>query len=491
MSNANLIFCGYPEAYVFDTPSDGKKIKHLFWGDTLELRKGEKTNGFLPVYSRDVNGWIRESDTQKEQILDIIFLDVGQGDSIIIVTPNDYKILIDAGKSDNLYRYLKWRYKNLNDKTVETNVEGKIKTIILTHYDADHYEGLSKLIQENLFFECFKPEAIYHSGLFFTMSPKKTPQAKSEEVMRKAVRVDGGDYFDNIISTKAEFLAFVKKTPADQLTPYIKLLSNIINNPKGSDINLRMLYADSAEFRKQFPVTDGFSVNALSPILVDKQGKAYLTKFDGKIGIQKNGHSVMLKIQYKNVAILLPGDINEQSEQFLLNHYQGQAGTFLSDVYKVAHHGSSNVSDDFVKEIRPYAYVISSGDNEQYTHPRPDTIGLLGKVGRGDRPLVFCTELARSTAEYVKTPAGIKKEIKDAEAALKAAKKKDEKEALKKKIEELQKKANRSVSVYGAINLRTDGQRILFSQKYEKKANGKEWDIYRLEPGPAGFTFVK
>ena len=44
-----------------------------------------------------------------------------------------------------------------------------------------------------------------------------------------------------------------------------------------------------------------------------------------------------------------------------------------------------------------------------------------------------------------------------------------------------QKKKERVVTVYGMINVRTDGNRVIFAQKLEQKAtNGYTWDIHKL-----------
>ena len=48
----------------------------------------------------------------------------------------------------------------------------------------------------------------------------------------------------------------------------------------------------------------------------------------------------------------------------------------------------------------------------------------------------------------------------------------------------------RSVDVYGAINLRTDGKRIVMAQKLERKRGDTEWDVYQLEKPPGGSDFV-
>ena len=68
--------------------------------------------------------------------LKIYFIDVGQGDSTLIVTPKNKKILIDGGegKTNVLFQYLLDRRIN------------KIDYIIISHFDSDHCNGLIEII---------------------------------------------------------------------------------------------------------------------------------------------------------------------------------------------------------------------------------------------------------------------------------------------------------------------------------------------------------
>ncbi len=65
-------------------------------------------------------------------------MDVGQGDSILIVS-DDITVLIDAGprgNEDNIMRYL----RNLNIH--------RLDYIIITHYDADHIGSMAGILRE-------------------------------------------------------------------------------------------------------------------------------------------------------------------------------------------------------------------------------------------------------------------------------------------------------------------------------------------------------
>lgn len=70
--------------------------------------------------------------------LRIYFIDVGQGDSCLIITPRNKKILIDGGEGDSnvLLSYLL-------DRRIKT-----IDYIMISHFDSDHCNGLIEVIQK-------------------------------------------------------------------------------------------------------------------------------------------------------------------------------------------------------------------------------------------------------------------------------------------------------------------------------------------------------
>ena len=110
-------------------------------------------------------------------------------------------------------------------------------------------------------------------------------------------------------------------------------------------------------------------------------------------------------------------------------------------------------------------------------HPRTDTLGTLGRFGRGDRPLIFSTELARSAPGQIKHPSELRRGLTAAQL--------QEKES--EFAENLVQDLGRSVAVYGMICLRTDGHKALFAQKLEKPAsNARKWDLHLLGPDENG-----
>ena len=103
------------------------------------------------------------------------------------------------------------------------------------------------------------------------------------------------------------------------------------------------------------------------------------------------------------MTIFAGGDLNIPSEGLLLKHHAGAAALPATEAERLAlvdaarpklsahfakacHHGSGDVSRAFLTAINPLGTIISSGDDEAFSHPRADTLGTIGKCSRGERP---------------------------------------------------------------------------------------------------------
>ena len=79
-----------------------------------------------------------------EKKMDIIFMDVGQGDAALIIFPNDKTMLIDAGQRN--------QYEDMGTEVVMPvlkylNIE-KLDWVVMSHPHSDHIGGLVNLINE-------------------------------------------------------------------------------------------------------------------------------------------------------------------------------------------------------------------------------------------------------------------------------------------------------------------------------------------------------
>jgi hypothetical protein len=203
----------------------------------------------------------------------------------------------------------------------------------------------------------------------------------------------------------------------------------------------------------------------------------------------------MLRVDYGRTRILLAGDLNKVSQQYLLEVFKGNRLELAADVAKSCHHGSDDCSFEFLETIHPSASVISSGDDEKHSHPRPNIVAACGITGyrtiANDElitPLVFCTEISRSVkignpyqVDYkgypyldhnldIKLVDETKTNVlytRQTSGGLKASKK------------------NKIMNqiwiidglVYGLVNVRTDGNKILCATLNEGKS---KWEIKKF-----------
>ncbi|MBU1292300.1 MBL fold metallo-hydrolase [Patescibacteria group bacterium] len=94
--------------------------------------------------------WSAVFEQVSDNILEVTFFDIGQGDAIFIETPAGKQILIDGGPDKSILEKL-GQEMPLYDRTIDL--------VILTHPDADHLTGLVKVLNY------YKIDHILTSGL--------------------------------------------------------------------------------------------------------------------------------------------------------------------------------------------------------------------------------------------------------------------------------------------------------------------------------------
>jgi competence protein ComEC len=91
-------------------------------------------------------------------------------------------------------------------------------------------------------------------------------------------------------------------------------------------------------------------------------------------GNMLNANSLMLRLDYGEFSMLLPGDADAVTETSLL-----AKGTLRPvNILKVAHHGSRYATTmDFLKRIAPEVAIISTAANNRYGHPAKEMLDRL------------------------------------------------------------------------------------------------------------------
>jgi competence protein ComEC len=85
--------------------------------------------------------------------------------------------------------------------------------------------------------------------------------------------------------------------------------------------------------------------------------------------------------------------MKNDSENYLISIHP-DINPFEVDVAISSQHGSADFTTDIMKLFNPLATIISSGNNESYSHPNADAVGCACKYSRNARPQVFSTEIA-------------------------------------------------------------------------------------------------
>ena len=501
---------------------------HLLLGDYL--RYLDETDGdWVKVKCRGDEGWLKPEWFSEQRLLEINFIDIGQGDGCHVVTPDDEVILIDAGEGlgftgqggDNMMRFISWRYnlRCLEDQDPPFEIDHAV----ITHPDLDHYYGFFNLFSHpKLNFKTISHNGIVErplagasqSTFMYDLGRKVPPEPRKSTY-----------HLWDTVRTHQDMIDLLDAHPNSQKFYLSTLRAARDNNP-----NVKFQFVDqSQKFFDQYNHNHALQLEVLGPITEDVtfngETKDCLIKL-GNEGETKNGHSIIFKLRYGKLKVLLGGDLNAKSQDYIAQYYadidtkmsdledeireiredlisedltidERQAmeqrldehrklldliisktrGVFQADIAKACHHGASDVLDSFLQAINPVATVISSGDEESHSHPRPDALGAFGKASRGHRPLIFSTELARSSMEF-SYPIKSYEKLKALDAKKAAANTQAEKDAIQQEMEQLR---DSNVAKYGMITIRTDGERVIIAQKLEQERSpAQKWDIYDL-----------
>jgi beta-lactamase superfamily II metal-dependent hydrolase len=479
-------------AKLFSAKTGDSWKAELLWGDRVQVL--DDTGSRYRVKARGRFGWVRAADLVKQgSLLEFYFIDVGQGDGVLIRTPNHRHILIDGGWprrsqpiGKNAADFVDWKFvKDYGEKQID------LDAMICSHNDQDHYGGLWDLLnpsqKDELDAEGVSVEHFYHAGLsWWTRRGGRT--------LGPSTSTPVGALFTRLLDDRDSLVAALKSNASPKLqgewASFLRKVRDARTRAGDPTPVTRLSH--------QFGFLPGFepsarepTIHVLGPVEFDVSGQPAIRKFSGGDSKNTNGNSVLLRVDYKQVRILLTGDLNMASQQSLLADWERQHDVFACDVAKACHHGSGDVSLSFLEKMRPAVTVISSGDSEGHDHPRPNIVAASGLTGfktvRGDRlvtPLVYSTELARSVG------IGHPSKIEQRGANDQVVKSYGRRDFTKLRVTYRSVKAgNRGATtstrrfdyaklavdlIFGLINVRTDGKKVLCAALNEKSAT---WNV--------------
>lgn len=92
----------------------------------------------------------------------------------------------------------------------------------------------------------------------------------------------------------------------------------------------------------------------------------------------ENDASILATAEIAGIRMLLTGDAEPTAQAAVLR----SGADLRADVLKVPHHGSGRQDEGFVCASRARAALISVGADNDYGHPAPRTLQLLGRCGQ-------------------------------------------------------------------------------------------------------------
>ena len=453
--------------YIIDEQGKKKLLVTLFWGDTIEVSKQAADHYVVPLtrfeWDNDQKKYVRKdyecqlslkATFREDPLLKVRFVDVGQGDAAMIETPRGKRLIIDGGEEEHLRRYLNVAFSHIL-KTRSLHLDA----IIVTHGDADHYSGLTKLINakraDNEPF--ITAGRVFHNGLV------KGPESKKLEMLGKTKKVNGSTYITELEDD-------VRKVSDTRMNkPFLEWKKALLNltSKNGKPKVERLEYGQHKPLA--FAGAQDLEFQVLGPI-VEKIDGAPALKFlkepgGGGLSVSHtiNGHSIVLNLRYKNVRFLFGADLNEESEESLVERARLDNLSLSAEVLKVPHHGSADFSPRILEAIRPVVSVVSSGDEnttKEYIHPRAGLVGALGKYSRPTvvKPLIYVTEMVAFFARLKPPPVADRGKVD---------------------FHNLYRK-----TAFGIVHVRTDGERVLVVT-HSGKDNQKESYTFRVDANGA------
>lgn len=350
--------------------------------------------------------------------LEVTFLDVGQGDAILISLPNGGNVFIDGGSTSS---------KNIYEKVIEPFLKYKgvrrLDFLFLTHSDADHENGWAQALSGNAYI----PD-IYNLVL------NGSDYSKYLELRERALKYGASEYgalkYDTsegdtseggisgcVTSKYTGALAWLNNAEADEINARMEGIVDIDAVEDIEDIeDIATALADKdteilcAEYGMEYVFGECSIVSLNEPGHSDANAnvdrKAYKTGFSKTgTGESENDNSIVLLLQYKGKSILFTGDMTSKMEADVAEAVR-YCGVDSLSILKVGHHGSKySSSEEFLASIMPQAAVISCAARNTYGHPHKETLQRLEDVGalvlRTDEGGAIIAKIRASGAEML------------------------------------------------------------------------------------------
>lgn len=273
--------------------------------------------------------------------LQIHFMDVGQGDGILILFPDGRDMLIDCANYNNSSTVRGEILDYMDDYVTD----GQLDYLMLTHCDSDHVYFMDEVLEEYQVDNVFMPNVLAtHDKVAEADIPQERLALFTDEDT-----VATACYADFFIAALTEPDCTVTlNVDADEDSNSVVITDGERQSDGTYDGATYMLtfYCPTAEYYAESDLSGAEEKNAISPIGV---------------------------LEYNGFRIVLTGDSNEINEPTFVDRIGGQLDC---DVLKVGHHGSETSStEEFLDAIDcEYAVISCNAAGNKFHHPRQTTL---------------------------------------------------------------------------------------------------------------------
>lgn len=273
--------------------------------------------------------------------LQIHFMDVGQGDGILILFPDGRDMLIDCANYNNSSTVRGEILDYMDDYVTD----GQLDYLMLTHCDSDHVYFMDEVLEEYQVDNVFMPNVLAtHDKVAEADIPQERLALFTDEDT-----VATACYADFFIAALTEPDCTVTlNVDADEDSNSVVITDGERQSDGTYDGATYMLtfYCPTAEYYAESDLSSAEEKNAISPIGV---------------------------LEYNGFRIVLTGDSNEINEPTFVDRIGGQLDC---DVLKVGHHGSETSStEEFLDAIDcEYAVISCNAAGNTFHHPRQTTL---------------------------------------------------------------------------------------------------------------------
>lgn len=251
-------------------------------------------------------------------VCQVHFINVGQGDAILVQFSDGVDILIDGGSGSSQYPPTEIRTNYIN-YLMGAGIVDSIDYMIATHPDTDHYNMFSYVLDSFVVENIMYNDMVKNSVQTYENFKTKAQDEVSSEHLYK-IDADGA-FYDNFVS--------------------------------GTGYELDIYAPGYNTFQDEDAEYDSEESNGMSPIVV---------------------------LTVNETTVLLTGDATFETEEWFVD--QLGSSTLDVDVLKVGHHGAAgSTGEAFLNAINAEYAIISSDEGGAYAHPRPELMTRLFNAG--------------------------------------------------------------------------------------------------------------